>query len=75
MTGGGFISARKIIAIHRPLGDDLQPLIFRIPRVFFFFAFFFLSSALPPAWRGEGSGWMMTDGLGKASTQSNLAQD
>lgn len=45
MTGGGFISARKIIAIHRPLGADLQPLIFRIPRVFFF-AFFYLQPCL-----------------------------
>lgn len=59
VTGGGFISARKIIAIHRPLGADLQPLIFRIPRVFFFFfAFFFY---LQPCLRRGGErgqvGW------------------
>lgn len=60
---------KKIIAIHRPLGADLQPLIFRIPRAGFQL---FLSPALPAAQRGERS---MRDGLGRASAQSNLVED
>lgn len=51
---GGFISAKKIIAIHRPLGADLQPLIFRIPRAVFQL---FLSPLLLAAQRGERSPW------------------
>lgn len=63
---------KKIIAIHRPLGADLQPLIFRIPRAVF--QLFYLQPCLQRA--GErGQVWTMKDGLGKASTQSNLAED
>lgn len=60
---------KKIIAIHRPLGADLQPLIFRIPRVFLAF---FLSSALPAAWRGERSGRLERPPLREVWLKTNV---
>lgn len=46
---------KKIIAIHRPLGADLQPLIFRIPRVFL--AFFYLRHCLQRGGERGQVGW------------------
>lgn len=57
VTGGRL---KRIITIHRPLGADLQPLIFRIPPALFQRSLFYLGPACSPEGREvtlDDEGW------------------
>lgn len=62
---------KETIAIQRPQGADLQPLIFRIPEVVLeLFRCYLQAACRVGVWGGE-----VRLGLVKTSTQSYLAED